>query len=125
MSNKSPHPDQHYRRSSFSYNGRVTFCFRGYVTLEDLRDTPALDSIVPTGLYYAEVRFVPLAADIRESKQFRAARKLFSDDASTEKWLCAAQASLGNLAPVELLDTDEGRKRVDDLVYAAMYGNFQ
>jgi len=71
----------------------------------------------------------PLSSETSE-KLLRAARvrnlgrMLFTTDEAVSKWLSKPDASLGNMAPLDLLDTDLGAREVENLLRALAYGHF-
>jgi putative toxin-antitoxin system antitoxin component (TIGR02293 family) len=71
----------------------------------------------------------PLSSETSE-KLLRAARvrnlcrTLFTTDEAVSKWLSKPDASLGNMAPLDLLDTDLGAREVENLLRALAYGHF-
>lgn len=50
------------------------------------------------------------------------ARKVFATDAAAAEWLNLPDRSLGNKAPLEMLATDLGSQKVENLVKAMMHG---
>jgi putative toxin-antitoxin system antitoxin component (TIGR02293 family) len=50
------------------------------------------------------------------------ARNVFTSDAAVAEWLNAPDRSLGNKAPLEMLATDLGSQKVENLVRAMMHG---
>lgn len=50
------------------------------------------------------------------------AREIFSSNQAIAEWLGAADRSLGNRTPFELLGTDLGAQRVENLLRAMMHG---
>lgn len=50
------------------------------------------------------------------------AREIFSSDAAVAEWLSAADRSLGDRAPLEMLATDLGAQRVESLLRAMIHG---
>jgi putative toxin-antitoxin system antitoxin component (TIGR02293 family) len=71
----------------------------------------------------------PLSSEASE-KLLRAARvrnlgrTLFTTDGAVSEWLSKPDASLGNMAPLDLLDTDLGAREVENLLRALAYGHF-
>jgi len=71
----------------------------------------------------------PLSSETSE-KLLRAARvrnlgrMLFTTDEAVSEWLSKPDASLGNMAPLDLLDTDLGAREVENLLRALAYGHF-
>jgi putative toxin-antitoxin system antitoxin component (TIGR02293 family) len=71
----------------------------------------------------------PLSSETSE-KLLRAARvrnlgrTLFTTDEAVSEWLSKPDASLGNMAPLDLLDTDLGAREVENLLRALAYGHF-
>jgi putative toxin-antitoxin system antitoxin component (TIGR02293 family) len=51
-------------------------------------------------------------------------RTLFTTDEAVSEWLSKPDASLGNMAPLDLLDTDLGAREVENLLRALAYGHF-
>lgn len=51
-------------------------------------------------------------------------RTLFTTDEAVSEWMSKPDASLGNMAPWELLDTDLGAREVENLLRALSYGHF-
>jgi putative toxin-antitoxin system antitoxin component (TIGR02293 family) len=51
-------------------------------------------------------------------------RTLFTTDEAVSEWLSKPDASLGNMAPLDLLDTDLGGREVENLLRALAYGHF-
>src|SRR5271168_1282893 len=51
-------------------------------------------------------------------------RTLFTTDEAVSEWLSKPDASLGNTAPLDLLDTDLGAREVENLLRALAYGHF-
>ena len=51
-------------------------------------------------------------------------RKLFTTDEAVSEWLSKPDASLGNMAPLDLLDTDLGAQEVENLLRTLAYGHF-
>ncbi|BAC89154.1 antitoxin Xre/MbcA/ParS toxin-binding domain-containing protein [Gloeobacter violaceus] len=49
---------------------------------------------------------------------------LFEDEGEAERWLASSKVDLEGLAPLDLLGTDEGSKRVEQMLYRAEYGIF-
>jgi putative toxin-antitoxin system antitoxin component (TIGR02293 family) len=71
----------------------------------------------------------PLSSDTSE-KLLRIARvrnlgrTLFTTDEAVSKWLSKPDASLNNMAPWDLLDTELGAREVENLLRALVYGHF-
>jgi len=71
----------------------------------------------------------PLSSETSE-KLLRAARvrnlgrTLFTTDAAVSKWLSKPEPTLGNMAPLDLLDTDFGAREVENLLRSLAYGQF-
>jgi putative toxin-antitoxin system antitoxin component (TIGR02293 family) len=69
----------------------------------------------------------PLSADASE-KVLRVARvrnlagTLFTTDASIYLWLSKPDPALGNVAPIDLLDTESGAREVENLLRAMSLG---
>jgi len=51
-------------------------------------------------------------------------RTLFTTDEAVSEWMSKPDASLGNMAPWELLDTDLGAREVENILRALSYGHF-
>jgi putative toxin-antitoxin system antitoxin component (TIGR02293 family) len=51
-------------------------------------------------------------------------RVLFSTDAAVSEWLSKTDTVLGNMAPIDLLDTDLGAREVENLLHSLAYGQF-
>jgi putative toxin-antitoxin system antitoxin component (TIGR02293 family) len=51
-------------------------------------------------------------------------RTLFTSDEAVSEWLSKSDASLGDMAPLDLLDTDLGAREVENLLRALAYGHF-
>ena len=51
-------------------------------------------------------------------------RALFTTDEAVSEWLSKPDSSLGNIAPLDLLDTDLGVREVENLLRALAYGHF-
>lgn len=51
-------------------------------------------------------------------------RLLFSTDEAVSEWLSKPDTSLGNMAPIDLLDTDLGAREVESLLHALAHGQF-
>jgi len=65
------------------------------------------------------------ALRIRRSDPARTSgRTLFTTDEAVSEWLSKPDASLGNMAPLDLLDTDLGAREVENLLRALAYGHF-
>jgi putative toxin-antitoxin system antitoxin component (TIGR02293 family) len=71
----------------------------------------------------------PLSSETSE-KLLRAARvrnlgrALFTTDAAVSEWLSKPEHALGNMAPLDLLDTDFGAREVENLLRSLAYGQF-
>jgi putative toxin-antitoxin system antitoxin component (TIGR02293 family) len=71
----------------------------------------------------------PLSSETSE-KLLRAARvrnlgrALFTTDAAVSEWLSKPEQALGNMAPLDLLDTDFGAREVENLLRSLAYGQF-
>ncbi|MGH8227394.1 MAG: type II RES/Xre toxin-antitoxin system antitoxin [Steroidobacteraceae bacterium] len=50
------------------------------------------------------------------------AREIFSSDAAVAEWLSSADRSLGDRAPLEMLATDLGAQKVENLLRAMIHG---
>jgi putative toxin-antitoxin system antitoxin component (TIGR02293 family) len=50
------------------------------------------------------------------------AREIFSTDAAVADWMSGADRSLGNRTPLEMLATDLGAQKVENLLRAMMHG---
>ena len=51
-------------------------------------------------------------------------RTLFTSDEAVSEWLFKLDASLGDMAPLDLLDTDLGAREVENLLRGLVYGHF-
>jgi len=51
-------------------------------------------------------------------------RMLFATDQAVSEWLSKPDSALGNMAPLDLLDTDLGAREVENLLRAVAYGHF-
>jgi putative toxin-antitoxin system antitoxin component (TIGR02293 family) len=51
-------------------------------------------------------------------------RALFRTDEAVSEWLFKPDSSLGNIAPLDLLDTDLGAREVESLLRALGHGHF-
>jgi putative toxin-antitoxin system antitoxin component (TIGR02293 family) len=51
-------------------------------------------------------------------------RLLFSTDMAVSEWLSKADSSLGNMAPIDLLDTALGAREVESLLQSLAHGQF-
>jgi putative toxin-antitoxin system antitoxin component (TIGR02293 family) len=71
----------------------------------------------------------PLSSETSE-KLLRAARvrnlgrALFTTDEAVSEWLSKPEQALGNMAPLDLLDTDFGAREVENLLRSLAYGQF-
>jgi len=54
----------------------------------------------------------------------RQALELFEDEDETQRWLSTPKRALGGETPLAVLETDKGRKKVEELLYRAEYGIF-
>jgi putative toxin-antitoxin system antitoxin component (TIGR02293 family) len=50
------------------------------------------------------------------------AREIFSADAAVAEWMSVPDRSLGNRTPLEMLVTDLGAQKVENLLRAMMHG---
>jgi len=53
---------------------------------------------------------------------YNRATDILGDQATAEHWLNRGQIALGNKTPLEILDTTEGMRLVDDLLFQIEYG---
>jgi putative toxin-antitoxin system antitoxin component (TIGR02293 family) len=53
---------------------------------------------------------------------YNRATNILGDQTTAEHWLNRGQVALGNKTPLEILDTTEGLRLVDDLLYQIEYG---
>jgi putative toxin-antitoxin system antitoxin component (TIGR02293 family) len=51
-------------------------------------------------------------------------RTLFTSDRAVSEWLSKPDASLADMAPLDLLDTDIGAREVENLLRTLAYGHF-
>jgi putative toxin-antitoxin system antitoxin component (TIGR02293 family) len=51
-------------------------------------------------------------------------RVLFTIDEAVSKWMSKPESALGDMAPLDLLDTDLGAREVENLLRALAYGHF-
>jgi putative toxin-antitoxin system antitoxin component (TIGR02293 family) len=51
-------------------------------------------------------------------------RLLFSTDAAVSEWLSKTDTALGNMAPIDLLDTELGAREVENLLRSLAHGQF-
>src|SRR3974390_1763502 len=51
-------------------------------------------------------------------------RLLFSTDEAVSEWLSKPDTALGNMAPLDLLDTDLGAREVENLLQSLGHGQF-
>jgi putative toxin-antitoxin system antitoxin component (TIGR02293 family) len=51
-------------------------------------------------------------------------RILFTTDEAVSQWLSKPDPSLGDMAPLDLMDTDMGSREVENLLRAVSYGHF-
>ncbi len=51
-------------------------------------------------------------------------RVLFTTDEAVSEWLSKPESALGDMAPLDLLDTDLGAREVENLLRALAYGHF-
>jgi len=69
----------------------------------------------------------PLSAEVSE-KVLRVARicnlALFATDQAISQWLFKPDSALGDVAPIDLLDTELGAREVEALVRSLTYGQF-
>ena len=62
---------------------------------------------------------------MRVARIWNSARDLFTTDAAIATWLMTPAASLGGVAPMDLLDTDVGSADVEGFIKGLAYGNIQ
>ena len=55
---------------------------------------------------------------------FKQAVELFEDKDEATHWLSTPKSSLGGETPLNVLVTDEGKKKVKQMLYRAEYGMF-
>lgn len=58
------------------------------------------------------------------SDQFPIGRKIFKAEKALENWLKSPAPALDGVRPIDLLDTQEGFERVNDLLKGMAYGNY-
>jgi putative toxin-antitoxin system antitoxin component (TIGR02293 family) len=51
-------------------------------------------------------------------------RVLFTTDEAVSEWMSKPESSLGDMAPLDVLDTDLGAREVENLLRALAYGHF-
>ena len=51
-------------------------------------------------------------------------RLLFSTDEALSEWLSKTDTALGNMAPIDLMDTDLGAREVENLLQSLTHGQF-
>jgi putative toxin-antitoxin system antitoxin component (TIGR02293 family) len=51
-------------------------------------------------------------------------RVLFTTDEAVSEWMSKPESTLGDMAPLDLLDTDLGAREVENLLRALAYGHF-
>jgi putative toxin-antitoxin system antitoxin component (TIGR02293 family) len=51
-------------------------------------------------------------------------RVLFTTDEAVSEWLSKPESALGDMAPLDLLDTDLGAREVENLLRSLAYGHF-
>lgn len=61
----------------------------------------------------------------RVSRVLEAAEGLFGSRDAAREWILTPCASFGDVAPLDLLDTDVGTAEVEGLLKGLAYGNFQ
>ena len=61
---------------------------------------------------------------LRAARVRNLGRALFTTDAAVSEWLSKPEQALGNMAPLDLLDTDFGAREVENLLRALAYGHF-
>ena len=71
-----------------------------------------------------ERRGVTADTAVRIARVRNLGRALFTTDEAVSEWLSKAEQTLGNIAPLNLLDTDFGAREVENLLRALAYGHF-
>jgi putative toxin-antitoxin system antitoxin component (TIGR02293 family) len=71
----------------------------------------------------------PLSAEVSEkvlrvARICNLARSLFATDQAISQWLFKPDGALGDVAPIDLLDTELGAREVEALVRSLTYGQF-
>jgi putative toxin-antitoxin system antitoxin component (TIGR02293 family) len=71
----------------------------------------------------------PLSAEISEkilrvARVRNLARVLFTSDEAISQWMSKPDAALGNMTPIDLLDTELGAREVEHLLRALAHGQF-
>lgn len=71
----------------------------------------------------------PLSAEasekvLRVARLCNLARTLFATDQAISQWFMKPDSALGNLAPIDLLDTDLGAREVESLLRSLAHGQF-
>lgn len=111
--------------SPLRYSGHVRVDFRGFCTLLDLSDAQELAARLAPGDYFAELWFIPLVPSLHETEAFRLLRdNVICDDARAERWFYTSHGALHGLAPVECMDSDQGRAQVLDLIHGLVHGHY-
>jgi hypothetical protein len=75
-------------------------------------------AVIPTAI------FPIYPATLRAARVHNLGRAVFTTDAAVSEWLSKPDQSLGNMAPLDLLDTDFGAREVENLLRALAYGQF-
>ena len=61
---------------------------------------------------------------LRVARVHNLGRMLFTTDEAVAEWLSKPDVTLGDMAPLDLLDTDVGGREVENLLRALAYGHF-
>jgi putative toxin-antitoxin system antitoxin component (TIGR02293 family) len=61
---------------------------------------------------------------LRFQRIVKQAQELFENEAETKRWLLTPKQDLEGKTPLQLLVTDEGTKKVEEMLYRAEYGIF-
>jgi putative toxin-antitoxin system antitoxin component (TIGR02293 family) len=61
---------------------------------------------------------------LRVARICNLARSLFASNKSISQWLSKPDGALGNIAPIDMLDTDLGARAVEDLLRSLAHGQF-
>src|SRR5947199_8895186 len=61
---------------------------------------------------------------LRVARICNRARALFATDQAISQWLFKPDSALGDVAPIDLLDTELGAREVEALVRSLTYGQF-
>src|SRR5882724_10092551 len=73
-------------------------------------------------------RRAPVQRDFGEAAAGRAGTqsrpRTVTTDAAVSEWLSKPEQALGNIAPLDLLDTDFGAREVENLLRSLAYGQF-